>query len=87
MYIMCLNIFEEKAEIQDQYPLILNPVQKADDPIQDRNRSIGPLCSISPACASRLPRHASSHYIYLKTMIRATSHYQAKEILIGRTYQ
>ena len=25
-------IFEEKAEIQDQYPLGLNPVQKADDP-------------------------------------------------------
>ena len=24
MYIMCLIIFEEKAEIQDQYPLSLN---------------------------------------------------------------
>ena len=32
MYIMCLFIFEEKAEIQEQYPLSLNPVQKADDP-------------------------------------------------------
>ena len=32
MYIMCLIIFEEKAEIQDQYPLSLNPVQKPDDP-------------------------------------------------------
>ena len=31
MYIMCI-IYEEKAEIQDQYPLSLNPVQKADDP-------------------------------------------------------
>ena len=41
---MCLIIFEEKAEGQDQYSLILNrvnPVQKADDPIQDCNRSIG----------------------------------------------
>ena len=43
MYIMCLIIFEEKAEVQDQYPLSLNLVQKADDPIQDRNRSIGPF--------------------------------------------
>ena len=43
MCIMCLIIFEEKAEVQDQYPLSLNPVQKAKDPIQDRNRSIGPL--------------------------------------------
>ena len=43
MYIMCLIIFEEKAEAQDQYPLCLNPVKKADDPIQDRNRSIGPI--------------------------------------------
>ena len=42
MYIMCL-ILEEKAEVKDQYPLSLNPVQKADDPIQDRNRSIGPI--------------------------------------------
>ena len=31
------------AEVQDQYPLSLNPVQKADNPIQDRNKSIGPL--------------------------------------------
>ena len=29
MYNMCLFIFEEKAEVQDQYPLSLNPVQKA----------------------------------------------------------
>ena len=43
MYIMYLIIFEKKAELQDQYPLILNPVQKADDPIQYRIRSIGPL--------------------------------------------
>ena len=28
MYIMCLIIFEEKAEVQDKYPLSLNPVQK-----------------------------------------------------------
>ena len=41
MYIVCLLIFEEKAEVQDQYPLRLNPDQKADDPIQDRYRSIG----------------------------------------------
>ena len=40
MYIVCLIIFEEKAEVQDQY-LSLNQVQKAKDPIQDRNRSIG----------------------------------------------
>ena len=39
MYIMCLVIFEEKAVVQDQYPLSLNPDQKADDPIQDRYRS------------------------------------------------
>ena len=32
MYIMCLIIFEEKAEAQDEYPLSLNPVQKTDDP-------------------------------------------------------
>ena len=32
MYIMCLIIFEEKTEIQDQYLLSLNPVQKANDP-------------------------------------------------------
>ena len=43
MYIMCLNIFEEKAEIQDQYPLSLNPLQKANDPTQDRSKNIGPL--------------------------------------------
>ena len=43
MYIMCLVIFEEKAQLQGQYPLILNPDQKADDPIQDRYRSIGYL--------------------------------------------
>ena len=30
LHIMCLIIFEEKAEIQDQYPLSLNPVQKAE---------------------------------------------------------
>ena len=37
---MCLIILEEKAEVQDQYPLSMKPVQIADDPIQDRNRSI-----------------------------------------------
>ena len=47
MHIMCLIIFEQKAEIQDQYPLSLNSVQKANDPIQDRNRSIGSMLSIS----------------------------------------
>ena len=36
MYIMCLIIFEEKVEVQDQYPSNLNPDQKAYDPIQDR---------------------------------------------------
>ena len=41
MYIMCLVIFKEKGEVQDQYPLNLNPDQKANDPIQDRYRSIG----------------------------------------------
>ena len=39
MYIMRVIIFEEKAG-QDQYPLSLSPAQKANDPIQDRNRSI-----------------------------------------------
>ena len=43
MYIMSLIIFEEKAEVQDQYPFSLNPVQRADDPIQDYNRNIGSL--------------------------------------------
>ena len=43
MYIMCLIIFEGKAEVHDQYPLRLNLVQKDDDPIQDYNRHIGPL--------------------------------------------
>ena len=38
-----LTIIEEKAEVQDQYPLSLNPAQKADDLIQDRNVSIGQL--------------------------------------------
>ena len=37
MYIVCFIISEEKAELQDQYPLSLKRVQKADDPIQDRN--------------------------------------------------
>ena len=37
---MCLIIFEEKIEQQDQYPLSLNPVQKADDPIQDRKTEV-----------------------------------------------
>ena len=46
MYIMCLIIFEEKAEAQDQYPLSLNPVQKANDPIQDCNINIGPLPNV-----------------------------------------
>ena len=50
MYIMCLIIFEEKVEVQDQYPLNLNPDQKAYDPIQDRYRSIGPMLLI--ACKS-----------------------------------
>ena len=36
---------EEKSEVQDQYPLSLNPVQKADDPIQDRNNSKDPMWS------------------------------------------
>ena len=36
-------MLEENVEVQDQYPLSLNPVQKADDPIQDRNRNIGPI--------------------------------------------
>ena len=42
---LCLIIFEEKAEVQDQYHLSLNVnlVQKADNPIQDRDRNIGPL--------------------------------------------
>ena len=43
MYIIHLIIFEEKVEVQDQYPLNLNPDQKAYDPIQDRYRSIGPF--------------------------------------------
>ena len=40
---MCHIIFEDKAVVQDQYPLSLNPAQKAGNPIQDRYRSIGPL--------------------------------------------
>ena len=32
---MCLIIFEENAKIQDQYPLSQNPLQKADDHIQE----------------------------------------------------
>ena len=43
---MCLIIFEEKAEVQDQHLLSLNPVQKANDPIQGRNRSIGPMLEL-----------------------------------------
>ena len=43
MCIMCLIIFEEKVEVQDQYHLSLNLVQKANNPIQDRDRNIGPL--------------------------------------------
>ena len=43
MYIMCLIIFEEKVEVHDQYPLSLNPVQKVNDPILDRDISIVPL--------------------------------------------
>ena len=46
MYIMWLIIFEEKAEVQGQHPLSLNPIQKADDSIQECNRSIGPLLNI-----------------------------------------
>ena len=48
MYIMCLIIFEEKAEIQDQYSLSLNPVQKADDPesgSEQKYRAIDTLLS------------------------------------------
>ena len=37
-----------KAEVQDQYSLSLNRVQKANNPIQDRNRSIGPKTAIKP---------------------------------------
>ena len=33
MYIMGLIVFEENLEVQDHYPLSLNPVQKADDTI------------------------------------------------------
>ena len=40
---MCLIIFEENVEVQDQYPLNLNPDQKAFDPIQNRYKSIGPI--------------------------------------------
>ena len=47
MYIMCLIIFGEKAEVQDQYPLSLNSVQKVNDPLQDRNKSIGPFTLVS----------------------------------------
>ena len=43
MMSICLVIFEEKAEAQNRYSLSLNLVQKANDPIQDRNRSIGML--------------------------------------------
>ena len=32
--IMYIIIFEEKAEVQDQYQLRLNTVQKVNDPIQ-----------------------------------------------------
>ena len=46
MYIMCLIIYEENAEVQDQCPLSLNPVQKGDDPIQDHNRNDGPKCCL-----------------------------------------
>ena len=46
MYIMCLVIFEGKTEVQDEYPMSLNPVQKANDPIQGRNRSIGQMLDL-----------------------------------------
>ena len=59
-HIMCLIIFEEKAEIQDQYLLSLNPAQKADDPIEDRNRNIGPLLNIN------LDHSISQLYWFLK---------------------
>ena len=40
---MYLIVFEEKAEVQDQYPLSLNPVLKADNPTEDRKKSIRPM--------------------------------------------
>ena len=43
MHIMCIITFIEKVKGRDHKPLSLNPVQKANDPIQDRCRRIGPL--------------------------------------------
>ena len=44
MYIMRIIItFIEKIKGRDQNPLSLNPVQKANDPFQDRCRRIGPI--------------------------------------------
>ena len=43
---MCLIIFEEKAEIQDQFPLSQNLVLKADDigPISVLHKKNGEYC-------------------------------------------
>ena len=57
MYIMCLIIFEDKAEVQDQYPWSLNAVQKADDHIQDRNRNIGPIAG--SCCFHKIVKHST----------------------------
>ena len=68
---MCLIIFEEKAEVQDQYPLSLNPVHKADDPIQDHNRNIGPFNSLNTSNEAKI--HPECNFPYLMQEIAQKS--------------
>ena len=67
MHIMCLIIFEEKAEAQDQYPLSLKPVQKADDPVQDRYRSIGSVLQTISILRKKVYHQGTEQKLYITT--------------------
>ena len=74
LYIMCLIIFEEKAEVQDQYILSLNLVQKANDPILDRYRSIWPLITAFRVTILTTLAHSWWHDTMANNIVSYTYH-------------
>ena len=68
---LCALLSLKKAEVQDQYPLSLNPVQKANNPIKDCIRYIEPKCRNESNYEGKLEYQHLADHISQKYIARA----------------
>ena len=69
MYIMCPIIFEEKAEIQNQYPLSLNPVQKATILFRMVTELLMYVCASCALCCNKFRRISINPFWILNELL------------------